>query len=126
MDDASAARRSTDLLLSLGGGDDRARDDLMPLVYDELRRIASVYLQRERPGHTLTPTDLVHEAYLGLAHRTTGWGGRTHFLCTAAQAMRHILVSHARAKGRLRKPLRELLRRRRVRRLRLRRLCQRW
>jgi RNA polymerase sigma factor (TIGR02999 family) len=78
-------------------------DELFQAVYTELRRLAVGQLAEERPDHTLSPTDLVHEAYLGLAPRTEGWGGRTHFLCAAAQAMRHILVSHARSKGRLKR-----------------------
>jgi RNA polymerase sigma factor (TIGR02999 family) len=78
-------------------------DELFQAVYTELRRLAAGQLAEERPDHTLSPTDLVHEAYLGLAPRTEAWGGRTHFLCAAAQAMRHILVSHARSKGRLKR-----------------------
>jgi RNA polymerase sigma factor (TIGR02999 family) len=78
-------------------------DELFQAVYTELRRLAAGQLADERPDHTLSPTDLVHEAYLGLAPRTEQWGGRTHFLCAAAQAMRHILVSHARSKGRLKR-----------------------
>lgn len=78
-------------------------DELFQAVYTELRRLAAGQLSDERPDHTLSPTDLVHEAYLGLAPRAEGWGGRSHFLCAAAQAMRHILVSHARAKGRLKR-----------------------
>ncbi len=78
-------------------------DELFQTVYTELRRLAAGQLGGERAGHTLTPTDLVHEAYVRLAPRTAGWGGRTHFLCASAQAMRHILVSHARAKGRLKR-----------------------
>jgi RNA polymerase sigma factor (TIGR02999 family) len=78
-------------------------DELFQAVYTELRRLAAGQLAEERPDHTLSPTDLVHEAYLGLAPRAEGWHSRTHFLCAAAQAMRHILVSHARAKGRLKR-----------------------
>jgi RNA polymerase sigma factor (TIGR02999 family) len=77
--------------------------ELFQAVYTELKRLAAAQLAGERRGHTLTPTDLVHEAYLRLAHRTAEWDGRAHFLCTAGQAMRHILVSHARAKGRLKR-----------------------
>ena len=85
--------------------DDRGKpaDELFQTVYTELRRLAAGQLADERPDHTLSPTDLVHEAYVGLASRAEGWGGRTHFLCAAAQAMRHILVSHARSKGRLKR-----------------------
>jgi RNA polymerase sigma factor (TIGR02999 family) len=78
-------------------------DELFQAVYTELRRLAAGQLAEERPDHTLSPTDLVHEAYVGLAPRADGWGSRTHFLCAAAQAMRHILVSHARSKGRLKR-----------------------
>jgi RNA polymerase sigma factor (TIGR02999 family) len=72
-------------------------------VYEQLREIAANQLGRELPGHTFTPTALVHEAYLRLAHRIPDWGGRTHFLHAAARAMRNILVSHARAKKSLKR-----------------------
>lgn len=72
----------------------------MPLVYEELRRIADRNFGDQPAGHTLQPTALVHEAYLKLADRDDApWRDRTHFLATAATAMRHILVDHARAKG---------------------------
>ena len=92
----------TRLLHELSAGREGAIDDLMPLVYDELRRIASRHMRREGEGHTLQPTALVHEAYLKLVDQTRAeWEGRTHFLCVASSAMRRILVDHAR--GRLRK-----------------------
>jgi RNA polymerase sigma factor (TIGR02999 family) len=77
--------------------------DLFQTVYGELRRLAERQLAGERTGHTLSPTDLVHEAYLRLAPRAEGWLGRTHFLAASARAMRHILVSHARSRGRLKR-----------------------
>jgi RNA polymerase sigma factor (TIGR02999 family) len=79
----------------------QAIDGLAPLVYEQLRSLAEACLRRERPGHTLQPTALVHEAYLKLAgQRTAGWTSRAQFLGVAAQAMRRILVDHARARGR--------------------------
>lgn len=75
-------------------------DELMPLVYEELRRLASRYLFSERPGHTLRPTALVHETYLKLARGGTEWHDKLKFLAAAASAMRHILVDHARAQAR--------------------------
>jgi RNA polymerase sigma factor (TIGR02999 family) len=87
------------LLLDWNSGDRRALDEMLPLVYDELRRVASRYLQRERPGHTLQGTALVHEAYLRLIDQTrVKWQNRAHFLGVAAQMIRRILVDHARAK----------------------------
>ena len=78
-------------------GDPSARERLFPLVYDELRRIAHRQLQRERPGHTLDTTALVHEAYLRLAGATSqGFADRAHFFAMAATAMRRILVDYAR------------------------------
>ncbi|HYO78712.1 MAG TPA: ECF-type sigma factor, partial [Thermoanaerobaculia bacterium] len=74
--------------------------DFMPLVYDELRRVAASYLAHERSGHTLQPTALVHEAYLRIAHDSGAWNGKTHFFAVAARAMRRLLVDHARARGR--------------------------
>lgn len=91
----------TELLISWSNGDEQAPAGLMPLVYDELRRLARGYLQRERPDHTLQATGLVHEAYLRLVdQRTATWQNRAHFLAVAAQVMRHILVDHARRHGR--------------------------
>ena len=78
-------------------GDPTARESLFPLVYDELRRIAHRQLQRERPGHTLDTTALVHEAYLRLASPASqDWQDRSHFFATAATAMRRVLVDYAR------------------------------
>jgi RNA polymerase sigma factor (TIGR02999 family) len=80
---------------------DRATSaDLLALVYGDLRRLAGNYLRRERSGHTLSATDLVHEAYTRMVDQTrVGWQGRTHFLAIAAQAMRRILVDHARRRA---------------------------
>lgn len=74
-------------------------DDLAPLVYAELRRLAGVYIRRERPGQTLQATALVHEAYLRLAGPGRPWTDRRHFVAIAARAMRQILVERARARG---------------------------
>lgn len=72
---------------------------LFPLVYDELRRLAGAIMRREGPEHTLDPTSLVHEAFLRLTRqRTYGWNGRTEFISVAAQAMRRVLIDHARRK----------------------------
>jgi RNA polymerase sigma factor (TIGR02999 family) len=77
----------------------QAADDLTPLVYDELRRLAAAYMRRERPGQTLQATALVHEAYLRLAGAGTPWHDRRHFVGIAARSMRQILVERARARG---------------------------
>lgn len=89
----------TELLAAWRGGDRAALDRLIPLVYEELRGLAEGYLRRERPGHTLGATALLHEAYLRLVEKThPGWEGRVHFFAVAAQLMRRILVDHARAR----------------------------
>src|SRR3954463_16520508 len=74
-------------------------DEVAPLVYDELRRVAAAYMRRERPGQTLQATALVHEAYLRLAGAGTPWNDRRHFVGIAARSMRQILVERARARG---------------------------
>ena len=81
-------------------------EELMPSVYEELRRLARRYLLGETPGHTLRPTALVNEAYLKLAGQRTEWRDKTKFLAVAAHAMRHILVDHARSQGRQKRGLR--------------------
>ena len=87
----------TGLLIEWREGDRAALDKLTPLVYDELRRIAHRYVQRERNGHTLGTTALVNEAYLRLAgQKKIDWQNRAHFFAVTAQVMRHILVDHAR------------------------------
>lgn len=89
----------TRLLNRLQKGDRKAESLLIPLVYDELRRLASVYMRRERPGHTLQSTALVHEAYIRLSdQKNVSWRNRAHFFAVAAQLMRRILVDHARAR----------------------------
>ena len=91
----------TQILLELRDGDDKSLDDLLPLVYDELRRLANSYLSRERADHTLQPTALVHEAYLKLIGQTeVDWQNRAHFFGISARLMRQILVDHARGKNR--------------------------
>ena len=92
----------THLLDAVGCGEAQAAKQLLPLVYEELRRLASNYLEQERVGHTLQPTALVHEAYLRLVGNDpeAHWQGRAHFLATAALAMRRILIDNARRKRR--------------------------
>lgn len=88
----------TQLLRNWQGGDQAARDQLLGIVYDELRRQAARYLRRERPDHTLQPTALVHEAYLQLIDQSrVSWENRAHFFGAAARLMRRVLVDHARA-----------------------------
>lgn len=88
----------TELLARWSKGNAAARDALMPLVYDELRRVAKRNLAGQRSNHTLQATALVHEAYLRLVNRKQAqWQGRAHFFALAAQAMRQILVDHARS-----------------------------
>lgn len=92
----------TALLSQLTQGNQDAADKLIPVVYDELKRLARAYMRRERPDHTLQTTALVHEAYLKLVRQqAVNWQGRSHFFGIAAQLMRRILVDHAR--GHLRK-----------------------
>ena len=91
----------TRLLEALGRGDTRASGALLPLVYDELRKLAADRLRHERPGQTLQPTALVHEAYLRLVGDDSAkpWDGRGHFFAAAAEAMRRVLVERARQKA---------------------------
>jgi RNA polymerase sigma factor (TIGR02999 family) len=89
----------TRLLVRWSDGDPQALAELMPLVYAELRRLAVAQMRRERPDHTLQPTALVHEAYLRLAGHRAGFRSRVHFYGAAAQAMRRILVDHARSRS---------------------------
>jgi RNA polymerase sigma factor (TIGR02999 family) len=90
----------TQLLVAWGDGDEAARDQLMPLVYEELRRLAHRYMGRERVGHTLQTSGLVNEAYLRLIDQTqVHWQNRAHFFGIAAQMMRRILVDYARSRG---------------------------
>lgn len=93
------SEKITKLLLAWNQGDQQARDELMPLIYDELRRIAQAYLRRERAGHTLQPTALVHEAFLRLIDQSqVNWQNRAHFFGIAARLMRQILANHAEAR----------------------------
>jgi len=95
----------SDLLRAWGQGDLRAREDVLPLVYRELRRRAAGYLRHERPDHTLQPTALVHEAYLRLVGQDrVAWRNRAQFYGVAAQMMRRILVDHARAHKAAKRP----------------------
>ena len=90
----------TRILSAIEQGDPHAAEQLLPLVYDELRRLAAQRLARERPGETLQPTALVHEAYVRLvdADKPQRWNGRGHFFAAAAEAMRRILIDQARRK----------------------------
>ena len=92
-----SAHNLTGLLIEWRQGDRAALDRLTPLVYDEIRRIAHRYVQREREGHTLQTTALVNEAYLRLAgQQQINWQNRAHFFAVTAQVMRHILIDYAR------------------------------
>jgi len=91
----------TQLLLDWGQGDQSALDKLMPLVYGELRKMARQHLNKERPGHTLQTTDLIHETYLKLVdQRRVHWQNKAHFFGVSAQLMRRILVDSARRRKR--------------------------
>jgi RNA polymerase sigma factor (TIGR02999 family) len=93
----------TRVLHAIEQGDPCASEELLPLVYDELRRLAAQKLAHERPGQTLQPTALVHEAYLRLVSpHERSWDGSAHFFAAAAEAMRRILIDNARRKARLR------------------------
>jgi len=95
----SETHEVTLLLAEWAKGNPDALNDLMPLVYRELRQLAASYLRKERPGHTLQPTALVHEAYMRLVDQTNPtWQSRSHFYGVAARLMRQILVDHARRK----------------------------
>jgi RNA polymerase sigma factor (TIGR02999 family) len=94
----------TQLLLAWGKGDQTALDELIPLVYAELRKLAKNYMRRQRPGHTLQTTALVNEAYLRLIDSSrVNWQNRTHFFAISAQLMRRVLVDFARAKNSLKR-----------------------
>ena len=98
---SSDSSQVTRTLKAIQTGDSDAVDRLIGMVYDELRKLASGYLKREAAGHTLQPTALVHEVFVKLVDQThVDWQGRTHFFAVSAQAMRRILVDHARRKGR--------------------------
>src|SRR5712692_7570828 len=92
----TSPKDTTQMFIDWRNGQPEALDQLMPRVYDELRRLAERYLRRERPEHTLQPTALVHEAYLRLVHqKEVPWQDRAHFFGIAAHLMREILVNYA-------------------------------
>lgn len=92
--------RATLLIREAGKGNRQASEDLLPLVYEELRQLARIRMARETPGQTLQPTALVHEAYLRLVQNDDlGWEGRAHFFGAAAEAMRRILIDRARRRA---------------------------
>ena len=96
----SSSATITDLLIQWREGDEAALDRLIPLVYEELRRMAHYYMRRRRQGDTLQTSALINEAYLRLAdHKNMRWQNRAHFFAVAAQAMRRILVDHARSRN---------------------------
>lgn len=98
-----ASQNVTQLLLAWEQGDEAARDELIPLVYDALRRIARHHLRGERAGHTLQTTALINEAYLKLVEQSVPWQSREHFFGIAARLMRQILVDYARSRQRLKR-----------------------
>lgn len=97
---SEAADRFLEALERHVEGDDRALDSVIPVVYDELKRLAAYHLGKERPDHTLDPTALVHEVYLRLLQqRKVDWKSRAHFIRIAAQQIRRVLVDHARRRN---------------------------
>ena len=95
----------TQLLRAWSAGNPDAQEQLLPLVYDELRRRAAGQLRRDRKGHTLQPTALVHEAYVRLlGQQRVDWRSRTHFFALASRMMRRVLVDHARARAAAKRP----------------------
>jgi RNA polymerase sigma factor (TIGR02999 family) len=97
---ASSQQQVTQLLVAWGSGDQAARDELMPLVYEELRRLAHRCIRRERPGHTLQTSALINEAYLRLVdQKNIQWQDRAHFFGIAARLMRQVLVDYARKRS---------------------------
>lgn len=105
--DADASRLETTRCLNrLSAGDPRAAEELLPLVYDELRALAAAHFRREQAGHTLQPTALVHEVYLKLVDQTKAqWKDRAHFFAVAAEAIRRVLIDHARKRRALKRQL---------------------
>jgi RNA polymerase sigma factor (TIGR02999 family) len=105
----SATHDVTQLLIEWANGNRQALDELTPLVYRELRQLAASCLRKERDGHTLQPTALVHEAYLRLVNqKTPNWQSRSHFFGIAARLMRQILVDHARKRQTLKRGVRNV------------------
>ncbi|MCA9262473.1 MAG: RNA polymerase subunit sigma, partial [Planctomycetales bacterium] len=101
----SSSTGVTQILSRIEAGDPSASEELLPLVYEELRRLAAQRLSHERPGQTLQPTALVHEAYLRLVvpEPEQHWDGRGHFFAAAAEAMRRILINRARDRDRIKR-----------------------
>ncbi len=98
--DGEGKNQVTQILHDWSGGDAGAPERLMPLVYDEMRRIARSFISKERPGHTLQPTALANEAYLRLVgQNSVSWQSRAHFYSVAASMMRRVLIDHARARA---------------------------
>src|SRR4028119_1609762 len=98
---SETAKPITQLLSELKSGEQGVLNELLPLVYDELRRLANSYLRRERENHTLQPTALVHEAYLRLiGQKPIEWQNRAHFFGVSARLMREILIDYARPNNR--------------------------
>lgn len=98
------SEQPTEMLRQISKGDAEAAQRLLPLLYDEFRHLAGSFMRQERSNHTLNPTALVHEAYMKLVNqREVDWQGRTHFFNVGAQAMRRILVDHARQKRRIKR-----------------------
>ena len=98
-----SSQNVTQMLIAWADGDDAARDALIPLVYDQLRRIARRHLRGERAGHTLQTSELINEAYLKLVEQSVSWQSRAHFFGIAARLMRQVLVDYARARHRLKR-----------------------
>ena len=104
MTETQAEKPITQILSEIKSGNEKALDELLPLVYDELRRLANSYLKNERSNHTLQPTALVHEAYLRLlGQKEIAWQNRAHFFGVSARLMREILIEYARMKNRLKR-----------------------
>lgn len=104
LDDKTSKSEATRLLIEARQGNRSALDQLMPLIYDELRSLAAKHLRDERPDHTLQPTELLHELYFKLADiRQIDWQCRAHFLSMASRCIRRILIDHARSRNRLRR-----------------------
>lgn len=95
---------ATRYVVDLSAGRSKSAEDLLPLVYNQLREIAANYIKRERGDHVLQPTALVHEAYVRLVDDTqVDWRGRTHFMAIAAKAMQRVLIDHARSRDRVKR-----------------------
>lgn len=98
------SKKATDSLVAITEGDRTSATQLVETVYDDLRRLAHHYMNQEKAGHTLQPTALVHETYLKLVDQTrVDWRSRSHFFAIGAQAMRRILVNHAKGKARIKR-----------------------